>query len=232
MALVVRRGLEALRAAVLGMPLADFAKAKVHTDAADGSPPEPKLPAFAGILAKAKAAIRGASLGVAGKVQKNSQSEFKRLGIDLRTEEPKLGKLIDGWRAQNVERVTSLLEHERDELADILAKGWGKSVPELRDRIEERLEVSRNKADLLARDQVLTLNAQVTEARHKAAGIEEYIWTSAGDERVRESHDAMDGERCRWDDPPEVDGERVHPGQPINCRCIAHPILPELEDVD
>lgn len=233
MALVVRRGIETLGRAVLAMNLAAFAKASeaVHTDAADGSPPErPKLPGFAGILGRAKTALSGASVGIAGKVQKNSQNEFKRLGIDLRQAEPKLGAQIDGWRKQNVERVTSLLEHERDELADILRKGANKTVEALRQDIEERLDVSRRKADLLARDQVLTLNAQITEARHKAAGIEEYVWTTAGDERVRESHEEVDGETFRWDDPPEIDGELVHPGQPINCRCIPFPVLPELED--
>jgi SPP1 gp7 family putative phage head morphogenesis protein len=227
MALVLRRGIEALGRAALSTA-SQHAGKQTHIDAADGD--GPRVPGASGVIGAAKAAIRGASKGLADKTQRHSQREFTRLGINLREAEPKLGKLIDGWRDQNVERVTSLLEHERDELSDILGKGSGKTVAELRTRIEERLEVSRAKADLLARDQVLTLNAQITEQRHKAAGIEEYTWTTAGDERVRESHEEMDGERCRWDDPPEVDGERVHPGQPINCRCIPFPHLPELED--
>ncbi len=49
---------------------------------------------------------------------------------------------------------------------------------------------------------------------------------NAGDERVRPSHEALDGTRQRWDDPP-AEG---HPGEPINCRCIAEPVLGPLFD--
>ena len=228
MAMAVRRGIEALARAVLGIDLGRFAKQAQRTDAADGD--APTIPGAAHITRQAAAAVRAASGSVATKVQRHSQNEFRRLGINLREEEPKLGKLIDSWRDQNAERVTMLLEHERDELSDILGKGSGKTRAELSERIQERLEVSRTKADLLARDQVLTLNSQITQERQKAAGIEKYIWTTANDERVRDSHEEVDGETFSWDDPPEIDGERVHPGEPINCRCVPFPVLPELEE--
>ena len=35
-----------------------------------------------------------------------------------------------------------------------------------------------------------------------------------------------------WDDPPEVDGEEAIPGDPYNCRCVAFPILDELDGED
>jgi len=229
MQLLLRQVMGGLVAVARGLPLAQYAKQPERTDAADGSPPAPRIK-ITGAVARAKRAVSAASKPIADRVQRHSQSEFKRLGINLRKEEPKLGKLIEAWRADNVERVTSLLEFERDELADILSKGEGKTVPELRLRIAERLDVSRAKADLLARDQVLTLNAQISKERQVAAGVTSYYWSTSNDERVRESHEAIDGERFDWDDPPDVDGEPAHPGEPVNCRCIAAPILPELDD--
>lgn len=228
MAMAVRSGIEALGRAVLGMGLARFAKQAAHSDAADGGAP-PNVPATA-LIKAAKARARAASALVATKIQRHSQGEFKRLGIDLRKTEPSFGETIDAWRKVNVERVSTLLEFERDELADILSKGWGKTAPELRARIEERLEVSRAKADQLARDQVLTLNSQISHGRMAAAGITQAWWTTSKDERVRDSHAAMDGELFDLDDPPEVDGENVLPGEPILCRCVSAPRLPELED--
>jgi uncharacterized protein with gpF-like domain len=48
---------------------------------------------------------------------------------------------------------------------------------------------------------------------------------------VRESHADMEGQMCDWDDPPEVDGEKVHPGEAINCRCVAIPVV-DMEAID
>ncbi|MBA3913663.1 MAG: hypothetical protein H0X25_07365, partial [Acidobacteriales bacterium] len=151
------------------MSLARFAQQTERFDAPDGG--APGIPRAAAIVSAAKAATRAASGGLAMKVQKHSQNEFKRLGIKLRDAEPGLTQLVDVWRKQNVERVTSLVEFERDQLADILSKGANKTTAELRQVIQDRLEVSRSKADLLARDQVLTLNSQISHSRMQAAGI-------------------------------------------------------------
>jgi SPP1 gp7 family putative phage head morphogenesis protein len=232
MALMIRHGIEALGRAVLGMSLARFAKETERTDGADGS--APAIPGAAAAVKAAKARARAASKGLAAKVELNSQNEFKRLGIDLRRAEPGFGSLIDDWRTENVERVGSLIEFERDELSDILNRGANKTVAELRGAIEDRLEVSRAKADLLARDQVLTLNAQITQSRQQAAGITDYIWTTANDERVRDTHAELDGETFSWDDPPVTNdaGDRNHPGEDFQCRCVAFPVLPELTEED
>ena len=54
-------------------------------------------------------------------------------------------------------------------------------------------------------------------------GISEYRWGTAGDERVRETHEANDGKVFRWDTPPAETG---HPGNDVQCRCTARPIIP------
>jgi SPP1 gp7 family putative phage head morphogenesis protein len=213
------------------------------------------------VVAGARARLRGepAKVGVAAQVVAertvdHSKTEFRRLGIKLRPlevkndrkgkerlvgvrlrdAEPKLDKLITGWRKENVDKITSLVGKELDTIEGLLRDGEGRRVESLAKEIEGRFDVTRSKAELLARDQVLKLNANITGERQKAAGIEEYIWTSSGDERVRERHGELDGQTFRWDDPPVTNeaGDKNHPGEDYQCRCTAYPVLPELEDDD
>lgn len=96
----------------------------------------------------------------------------------------------------------------------------------LRDRLVERGNVSESRAELIARDQTLKLNGAINEARQRGAGVESYTWSTAGDERVREEHAALDGQVFQWTDPPEPG----HPGEDFQCRCVAIPVIPEFED--
>ena len=89
----------------------------------------------------------------------------------------------------------------------------------------------RKRAKLIARDQMASWNAELNKTRQQQLGIKEYIWSTSMDERVRgrpkdeggkypnakPSHWAREGDTFKWSDPPS-DG---HPGEPINCRCIA-----------
>lgn len=170
---------------------------------------------------------------VAERVVKHSQSEFDRLGIKLSESEPDLTDMVDEWRHALVQRITSVEDDQLDKIEDLLADGDGYSVKTLQDEIERQIDgVSTSRAELIARDQTLKLNAMVTKERHAAAGIESYIWTTSDDERVRPSHEALEGQEFRWDDPPEIndDGDTGGPGEDYQCRCIPFPVLPELAD--
>ena len=70
----------------------------------------------------------------------------------------------------------------------------------------------------------LSLNGQLTKERQTDLGVEQYIWRTVGDERVREEHEILDGEVFSWDNPPEPG----QPGDDYQCRCTAEPILPEF----
>jgi len=83
----------------------------------------------------------------------------------------------------------------------------------------------RNRAKLIARDQVSKFNGQLNELRQKSVGITKYVWSTSGDDRVRDSHEAKDGVTFSWDDPPTDTG---NPGEDFQCRCVALPIFDEL----
>lgn len=100
--------------------------------------------------------------------------------------------------------------------------------------LRERVGVVENRATLIARDQVGKLQHRMTRAAHRAAGVEGYRWIEVGDDAVRDEHRAA-ADRSRrghvytWG-APEVEGvmgDLVEPGEDIQCRCTAYPVIPE-----
>lgn len=98
-----------------------------------------------------------------------------------------------------------------------------------------RFALDGSKANLLARDQIGTLSADLTRTRQESAGVKEYIWRSSGDERVRACHRELDGKTFRYDDPPAMwymtkrgkiyTGRHCNPGEDYQCRCVAKPVF-------
>lgn len=87
--------------------------------------------------------------------------------------------------------------------------------------IAEQFDVTDRRAKLIARDQLAKVNSAITEAKQKALGITKYEWSTSGDERVRDSHADNNGKVFEWDKPPATG----HPGEDINCRCVAIPVI-------
>ncbi len=137
---------------------------------------------------------------------------------------------LDRWVDENVSLIKTIPADTLDDMRMIVKEGFmnGKSTTHIMKEIQHRYNVGKSHARLLARDQIGKLNASITEAQQRDAGIEEYIWDDCGDSRVRKSHKALNGKRFRWDDPPVVDqktGRRCHPGQDYECRCRTKPVF-------
>lgn len=74
----------------------------------------------------------------------------------------------------------------------------------------------------IVRDQNSKMTGQLTEIRHRQAGITHYRWSTSRDERVRPTHVSKEGRMFAWSNPPEDTG---HPGDDIMCRCAAAPVI-------
>lgn len=175
-------------------------------------------------------------------VNEYNKREWRRLiksqyGIDPTKEQPdRWNALLKNWSRNNSllikdipaktslqisEQVTEALRHGQSN------KSLAKDIFRI---MSERTDVSDSRAELIARDQVAKLNGSFTRERQEDIGVNSYIWRTVGDERVRDSHADVDGETFSWDQPPlETDGN--HPGEDIQCRCWAEPILPEVVDL-
>lgn len=150
-------------------------------------------------------------------------------GVDIFTTEPFLADLLAAWEAENINLIKSIPSQYLDQLHGkiVAAVRAGKPSKVISEVVRETFDLPRNRAKLIARDQIGKLNGQLTMARQRNIGVESYVWRTSLDERVREEHKAREGEKFSWDEPPK-DG---HPGNPINCRCSAEAVFPDLEDL-
>jgi SPP1 gp7 family putative phage head morphogenesis protein len=148
------------------------------------------------------------------------------------------------WQEENYRLISSMGEDyiKRVNLATERAVTSGLSVSQLTRQIQKiNKKITSSSANLIARDQIGKLNGKVTQARMEAVGLAMYEWSTAGDERVRDSHSDLEGMICKWDDPKvysDDDGKtwrnrpsnwcQLHPGEDIQCRCTALSFFDEL----
>lgn len=168
---------------------------------------------------------------IASQVSSFNYKEFdnqmdKALGVNVFISEPWLEDQLKAYTVRNYDLIKSIDEREIARLNQVVTQGFaqGQRWETISDDIEATFDVSGRDADRLARDQVNKMNGELTRLRQTSLGVEKYVWSTAGDERVRDTHRANEGKTFSWDNPPSETG---HPGEDINCRCIALPVLTE-----
>lgn len=136
---------------------------------------------------------------------------------------------IARFRDQNIALVENAARVYAQQVREVFddPENAGLRVEDLADKLRERGDVSESRAELIARDQTLKLNGQLNQVRQQNAGVDRYTWSTSHDERVRPEHAELDGQVFDWNSPPEPG----HPGEDFQCRCIALPVIEELEDV-
>jgi SPP1 gp7 family putative phage head morphogenesis protein len=173
---------------------------------------------------------------VASTISKNSslwRLQSEKIGLELNK-----SQLIasDGaLRKQLVDRqvglITSLPRNAAERALELAAEAVvsGSRGGELRNKVLEMGDIAQFQAERIARTEVSTAVTELTRARSEAVGVSTYTWLTASDGRTRISHKEVDGKVFAWDQPPLLsDGNRHHPGQFPNCRCLA---IPNLEQI-
>lgn len=182
---------------------------------------------FGWVRSQAKSMSELAARRSAGEVDSALKQSMKEsVGVDITgalSQQP-IAKAMEKAMTANVELIKSIPTEYLKQVKAVVYKAvsegtrW-ESIVEL---VMERGDVAESRAKLIARDQVSKMNGAFNEARQTDLGIESYVWQTSGDERVRDSHADLDGETFRWDSPPTETG---HPGQDVNCRCVALPVF-------
>jgi len=168
-------------------------------------------------------------------VQKNNLKAWteasRELGRELRTlrATTELGATVTKLQNDQVTLIKSL-PIEAGARAQALAQQAsidGSRASQVAEEIARTGEVTASRATLIARTEIAKANAAMTQARAEYVGADQYIWRTAQDGDVRESHAELEGQVFKYDDPPYIDGEGNHgPGEFPNCRCFAEPIIP------
>lgn len=153
------------------------------------------------------------------------------LPITFKAQPAKVKAAAELARQDSIKYVTDAARSYASQVVEVFGEAEdtiGLRWEELRDRLLERADVSESRAELIARDQTLKLNAAINQTKQQAAGVDSYVWSTSGDERVREDHQELDGQIFQWASPPEPLG--CHPGEDFQCRCSAIPVMPDNED--
>jgi SPP1 gp7 family putative phage head morphogenesis protein len=161
--------------------------------------------------------------------KKVSAQMSSAIKFETRTSTP-TGRALRQLHDEQVELITSLpLDAARrvHELTIRNLSEGGRSKDIAREILRSG-EVSRSRANLIARTEVARSSSLLTQVRAEEIGSEGYIWRTSHDQDVRLSHKKMEGKFVRWDTPPTLsDGTVTHAGQIYNCRCYPEPVIPD-----
>ena len=183
--------------------------------------------------------------GVARNVANTNRTGWRRwadklIGVNVfksRGEAAWINPLVTSWSLENSKLISSISTQYLDQVAqrsqDMLRSGT--SPKHFSVELARIYGITMGRAKLIARTEVAKLNGQLTRARQMRLGISIYIWSTSKDERVRPSHDALEGKECLWDDPTvfrdpggawqkrEGIGAYIgHPGTDFQCRCVSY----------
>lgn len=180
--------------------------------------------------------LRNLALSMGRRTSEFQKADLKRqvasrlgqdIGIDVFAERG-MAERIDAFASANAQLIKSIPSQFFDQVASrtVQSLRTGERAEDIAGEIRDRYGVSQSRARLVARDQVGKLFGEVNRARQQNLGIDSFVWRTSEDERVREEHVALDGQKFPWSSPPS---EGI-PGEPIACRCTAEPVLDDLLD--
>ena len=159
--------------------------------------------------------------------------------IALRNIAPNAGEFIDRFRTRNLGLIRSMVEGQVGDLETILRDNDGLNGRDLTALIQDRCGVTERHAALLARDQTLKMNANVSQLRAENAGATSYVWITSNDERVRgrpggrwakstSDHWDLQGKTFDYDSAPVTNpetGVMNAPGEDFQCLPGTAPVM-------
>lgn len=137
---------------------------------------------------------------------------------------------------ENAMLIRSIEEQLLSSVAVIVMESYksGTGTEDIADQIYYRVNVSENRAKLIARDQIGKLHSKIIQDEAASLNIDYYVFSDSDDEQTRTSHHAMHNKICKFDDPTvykdslqdkqwkkrsSIGAVELHPGIDYNCRC-------------
>lgn len=129
--------------------------------------------------------------------------------------------LLDSFVDEHTKLIKSVKQEHLDKISLSITRGIrdGRLGKDITKEIKEATNLSKHRSQLIARNAPLQYSGALTKHYQITAGIKKYMWQTSGDERVRESHQKLNGKIFDWSD------KSSHPRSEINCRCDAIPVV-------
>ena len=159
---------------------------------------------------------------------------FQALQKEIKTTQ--IGDTIKRIIEENAQLIQTVPEKIATEFSRMAAENQyaGKRPDQLLEIFKEKApHLTDVEARRIARTETGKAATALVQARAEKLGLPLYIWHTAKDQRVRDSHRKMEGVICSWNDPPNpeaLSGEKrsygnYHPSCIFNCRCFAEVIV-------
>lgn len=154
-------------------------------------------------------------------------------GLSLATREltPEMEEIIKAAVTNNVSLIRSIPEQYFLEIEGAVMRSitTGNGLQDLIPFINHRKTITMKRVNLIALDQTKKITVALNKQRSVESGLTKFEWVhSSASKEPRKLHLGYNGKTFSYDDLPIIDektGERGMPGQAINCKCIAVPIL-------
>ncbi|MEA3330617.1 MAG: minor capsid protein [Campylobacterota bacterium] len=188
-------------------------------------------------------------------IEKSNRDRFFKsinnsIGVDLKdiVREEGLTDLVALQKSKNVALIKSIPSEFIKEIEVIVQNGLAdgmrheaiaKQISGVKG-IKSTFGKLENRIKMIARNEVASINGSLSKARQENLGVTMYTFETSRDERVRPSHQVMQGKICKWDDATvyknniddkkwlkrsSIGGVEKHPAMDFNCRCVSLAII-------
>lgn len=129
--------------------------------------------------------------------------------------------LLESFIDEHIKLFKSLQREHLDKISLAIKRGIreGQLQKDIAKNIRQMTNISKRRAQLIARNAPLQYSGALTKHYQLSANIKEYFWQTSQDEKVRNSHRIRNNKVYAWDGPGP------YPRSEVNCRCDAIPVI-------
>lgn len=135
-------------------------------------------------------------------------------------------RVIKDFTSRNLDLIVTVKRDLVDKSKNVVINEIqaGNSPAMISEKLESAYNVSLNRAQFIAEDQVNKYVGDLSRARHTALGLKRYVWRTMEDSVVRKRCQGLKGKIFLYSEPPPGG----HPTKQPNCRCWEQPVINDL----
>lgn len=163
-------------------------------------------------------------------------AQLKTINADYKARRTmKIDQVMQAAIEQNVSLIKSIPEqfHRRVQAMAVTSLSHNRDLHFLKKSLQSSFDISKKRAELIARDQANKVTNNLAVQRSLAVGITHGIWQHVpGKYSSRKTHLKMDGQKFELSQGIyDTDaGQYVKPGELVACNCRYMAVIPGLDD--